>query len=296
GLGEGNKIANYLLRQRIFRTAFSIVGTIENTNPSQHGMRVRGNWILGGIRDIPTLIKRYDIGMILSTIPRPEAENEHILEICQISHTRLIFLDDLFSMTNRQVTRPRGQIDSQLWSEGHLEYKAMHDVVTGLPNRYLLQDRLQHTLQYAKRYGTQSALVFIEFSEITKIDEKFGHTISGEVLKNLAKQLKNCKRESDTLARVGFDKFALLLENLPSERETELVIGRIRATLLNPLQVAQHKFLLDARIGHCTCQQSCDVFESPEKVELIRCFGCAMSKSTTNELHSVSTYGNILAK
>jgi len=296
GLGEGNKIANYLLRQRIFRTAFSIVGTVDNTNPSQHGMRVSGNWILGGITDIPTLIKRYDIGMILSTIPYAETENEHILEICQMSHTRLIFLDDLLSMTNRQVTRPRGQIDSQLWSEGHLEYKAMRDVVTGLPNRYLLQDRLQHTLQYAKRYGTQSTLVFVEFSEITRIDEKFGHTISGEVLKSLAKQLKNCKRESDTLARFGFDKFAFLLENLPSERETEIVIERIRAMLLNPLRVAQHEFLLDARIGHCICQQACDAFEIPEKVELIRCYGCAMSKSTINKTDTVSAYGNILAK
>jgi diguanylate cyclase (GGDEF)-like protein len=296
GLGEGNKIANYLLRQRIFRTAFSIVGTIDNTNPAQHGMRVSGNWILGGIRDIPALIKRYDIGMILSTIPRAETENEHILEICQISQTRLIFLDDLFSMTNRQVTRPHGQIDSQLWSEGHLEYKATHDVVTGLPNRYLLQDRLQHTLQYAKRYGTQPVLIFIEFSAIAGIDEKLGHTVSGEVLKSLAEQLKKCKRESDTLARFGFDKFTLLLENLPSERETAIVIERIRATLSNPFHVAQHEFLLDAQIGHCICQPTCDGFETPEKVDLIHCYGCAMSKSTTKETEALNTYEHILAK
>jgi diguanylate cyclase (GGDEF)-like protein len=296
GLGEGNKIANYLLRQRIFRTAFSIVGTIDNTNPSQHGMRVSGNWILGGIRDIPTLIKRYDIGMILSTIPRTEPENEHILEISQITHTRLIFLDDLLSMTNRQVTRPRGQIDSQLWPEGHLEHEAMHDVVTGLPNRYLLQDRVQHALRYAKRYGTQSALVFIEFSVIMKIDETLGHTISGEVLKSLAEQLKKCKRESDTLARFGFDKFALLLENLPSEQETEIVIERISTTLKKPFHVAQHEFFLNAQIGHCICQQSCDALEVPEKVELIRCYGCAMSKNTTNETEALNTYENILAK
>lgn len=296
GVGDGNKIANYLLRQQTFRTAFSIVGTIDNNNPSQHGMRVGGNWILGGIRDIPNLIKRHDIGMILSTIPHAEPENEHILEICQMSHTRLIFLDDLFSMTDRQVTRPRGQIDSQLWSEGRLEYKAMHDVVTGLPNRYLLQDRVQHALTYAKRYSTRSALVFVEFNAITEIDETLGHTISGEVLKNLAEQLKTCKRESDTLARFGFDKFAFLLENLPSEHETEIVIERIRTTLAKTFQVAQNEFLLSARIGHCICQQSCDAFETPEKFELIRCYGCAMSKSTANETAAVNTYENILAK
>src|SRR6266498_6141415 len=121
--------------------------------------------------------------MILSTIPHAESENEQILEICQRSHTRLIFLDDLLSMTNRQVTRPQGQIDSQLWSEGHLEYKAMHDVVTGLPNRYLLQDRVRHALAYAKRYGTQPALIFIELSMKANIEETLGHTIRNEVLR-----------------------------------------------------------------------------------------------------------------
>jgi diguanylate cyclase (GGDEF)-like protein len=282
GLGEGNKIANYLLRQRTFRTAFSIVGTVDNNNPSQHGMRVSGNWILGGIRDIPTLIRRYDIGMVLSTIPHSETENEHILEICQMSHTKLIFLDDLLSMTDRQVTRPRGQIDSQLWSEGHLEYKAMHDVVTGLPNRYLLQDRVQHALTYAKRYGTQSALVFLEFSALAKIDETLGHTISAELLKSLAEQLKKCKRDSDTLARFGFDKFAVLLENLPSEREMGIIIERINTLLSNPFQIAGHEFFLKAQIGHCMGQQTCNAFEIPEKVELVRCYGCAMSKGTTN--------------
>ena len=296
GLGEGNKIANYLLNQQAFRTAFSVVGTVDNNNPSQHGMRVSGNWILGGIRDIPNLIKRYDIGMILSTIPYSEPENEHILEICQMAHTRLIFLDDLLSMTDRHVTRSLGQIDSQLWLGGHLEYKAMHDVVTSLPNRYLLQDRVQHAFTYAKRYGSQSALVFIELNKIAKIAETLGHTISNEVLRSVTEQLKKCKRESDTLARFGLDKFALLLENLPSEHAIEIIVERINATLSNPFHVAEHEFLLNARIGHCMCQQTCGAFEIPEKVELVRCYGCVMSKSTTNKNETVNVYENILAK
>jgi diguanylate cyclase (GGDEF)-like protein len=296
GLGEGNKIANYLLNQRTFRTAFSIVGTVDNNNPAQHGMRVGGNWILGGISDIPTLIKRYDIGMILSTIPHSEPENEHILEICQTSHARLIFLDDLLAMADRQVTRPQGQIDSQLWLGGHLEYKAMHDVVTGLPNRYLLQDRVQHAVAYAKRYGTRPALVFIELNKIAKIAETFGNTISNEVLRNVSEQLKKCKRESDTLARFGLDKFALLLENIPTEQETKIIIERIGATLSNPLHVAEHEFLLNVRIGHCMCQQIFDDFEMSEKLELVRCYGSVMSKTQANKNEAVNAYENILAK
>jgi diguanylate cyclase (GGDEF)-like protein len=287
GLGEGNRIANYLLRQRIFRAAFSIVGTVDNNSPAQHGMRVSGNWILGGIRDIPTLIERHDIGMILSTIPQAEAENEQILQFCQMSHTRLIFLDDLLGMTNRQVTRPRGQIDSQLWSEGRLEYKAMHDVVTGLPNRYLLQDRVKHAFAFAKRYGTQPALIFIELKAMVAIDQKFGHAISQGVLRSVAEQLKTCKRESDTLARLGFDKFAVLLENLPGDRELEIVIQRINAALSNPFRVAEHEFVLDAQISHLEQREICPADEMPEDIDVIRCYGNAVSKSMANQTGAV---------
>ncbi len=289
GSGEGSRIANYLLKQRIFRTAFSVVGVVDNDNPSQHGMRVGGNWILGGFKDIPTLIKRFDIGVILSTIPLHEPENEHLLEICQIPRTRLIFLDDLLSMTDRQMTRPRNQVDSQLWASGYLEYRAMHDVVTGLPNRYLLQDRIQYSLARAKRYGTQPTIVFVELNEIMKINEIFGQKISNKLLKNLADRLDGCKRESDTLARFGFDKFVFLLENVPSEREIEIITQRIRGTLAKPLQVDGQEFLLDARIDCCLCQGTCSAAGRPESIEITQCYDCVMSKLVENKNEVVNS-------
>jgi len=139
-------------------------------------------------------------------------------------------------------------------------------------------------------------LIFIEFNELTKINETLGPKISNEVLKNVAEQLEKCKRESDTLARFGLDKFAFLLENLPSEHEAESIVERISATLSNSFYVAEHEFLLNAQIGHCICQRTCGAFEIPEKVELLRCYGCAMSKSTTNKTEAVNAYENILAK
>lgn len=282
GSGEGSKIANYLLKQRIFRTAFSVVGVVDNNNPSQHGMRVRGNWILGGIRDIPALVERFDIGMILSTIPLHEPENEHLLEFCQIPRTRLIFLDDLLSMTDRQMTRPRNQVDSQLWASGYLEYKAMHDVETGLPNRYLLQDRIQSSLARAKRYGSQPTIVFVETHEIIKINEIFGQKISNKLLKDLAERLDGCKRESDTLARFGFDKFAFLLENVPSERELEIITQRIRETLAKPIRVDGQEFMLEARIGCCLYESTYSAAGRPESVEIEQCYDRVMSKLVEN--------------
>jgi diguanylate cyclase (GGDEF)-like protein len=294
GMGDGNKLANYLINQRTFRTAFSIVGTVDNSNPSQHGMRVGGNWLLGGIKDIPALIKRYDIGMILSTIPLHEPENEHILELAQINHTKLIFLDDLLFMTDRQMTRPQGQVDSEMWLGGRLEYRAMHDIVTNLPNRYLLRDRLQHSIAQAKRYGTPPGLIFIELRDITSINEKLGNKITDKVLKTLAKRFETCKRESDTLARFGFDKFAFLLENVPTLREVEIVIQRITAVLAEPISIKGNDFVLNARIGHCLCQRSCDAFDTPEKVDLIRCYACAMANTTEIGNEVAHHYVNLL--
>jgi len=278
GLGEGSKIAKYILGRQIFRAAFSVVGVIDNNNPSQHGMRVSGHWVLGGIRDIPVLIERFDIGIILSTIPLYKPENEHILELCQLSDTKLIFLDDLLSMTDRQVTKPRNQVDNQLWLNGRLEYKAMHDIVTGLPNRHLLRDRIQHSLLHAERYGTKPALVFIKVNEIVRVNETFGQKINNELLKGLTGRLKSCKRESDTLARFGVDKFAFLLENIPSERESEVIIQRIRDALAKPLQVANHKFLLNAQIGYCSCQgTTCSAANKPGSFEFEQCYSSVMS-------------------
>ena len=281
GLGDGNKIAHYLLKQRTFRTAFSIVGVVDNDNPSQHGMRVSGSWMLGGISDIPDLIERYDIGMVLSTIPHHKPENEHILEFCQLARTRLIFLDDLLSMVDSQVTRPLGKVDSQLWLDGRLEFKAMHDVLTGLPNRSLFQDRVQHTFAHARRYKTQPALIFIEFEGMSKISDALGDKVGNEVLKDLTNRLVNSKRESDTLARFGFDKFSLLLENVPGEPEMEIITQRIITALSEPFDINGQKFLLAPTIGACICQQTCGAFDVPGKVEIARCYGCAISKGMT---------------
>jgi diguanylate cyclase (GGDEF)-like protein len=199
-------------------------------------------------------------------------------------------------MTDRQMTRPQGQIDSEMWLGGRLEYRAMHDIVTGLPNRYLLRDRLQHSLAQAKRYGTPPGLIFIEFSQLALVNEQLGNKVADEVIKILAKRFESCKRESDTLARFGFDKFAFLLENVPSEREIDIVVQRIDSVLLDPVNIHGHSILLSARIGHCLCQRTCDAFETPEKADLVRCYGCAMANAIETGKEIAIHYENILGK
>jgi diguanylate cyclase (GGDEF)-like protein len=294
GFNEGTKIATYLLKQRTFRTAFSIVGVVENNNPAQHGMRVSGSWVLGGVGDIPELIKRFDIGVVLSTLPHNNIENEHIVEFCQTFKTKLIFLDDLLAMVNRNITQPLGVISSQTWLDGRLEFKATHDVLTGLPNRFLLQDRLRHSSAHAKRYKTRPALVFIEMDEIAEItsalDDKFGN----EMLKGLAKRLAFCKRESDTLARIAYDRFALLLENIPSGWDSEIITERILASFSEPLSVGEYKFSIKPRLDICLCRQEFDQAGISEQAEIERFYQRAVEKIMNSGQETLSSREDVV--
>jgi diguanylate cyclase (GGDEF)-like protein len=148
---------------------------------------------------------------------------------------------------------------------------------------------VQHTFAHARRYKTQPALIFIEFEDLTKITDSLGDKISNEVLKDLTKRLIDSKRESDTLARFGFDKFALLLENVPGETELEIVTQRITTTLAEPFGINGQKYLLAPTIGACICQQTCGAFDVPSKVEIPRCYGCAMSKGMARRRDMLNT-------
>jgi diguanylate cyclase (GGDEF)-like protein len=249
GSGEGAQIASWLLRRRMFRTAFSIVGMVDNNNPTQYGMRVDGCWMLGAVNDIPSLIEKYDIGVILSTLPYNAPEVEYAFDLCQASGVRLLLISDLMWMVDRQVTQPIGEIDSPMWLDESLEYKAMHDALTELPNRYLLQDRLRHSLVYAKRYKTHPAVMFIELDGAKKITENFGRRFGDQILREVAMRLLECKRESDTLARFGQNEFALLLENVSGERETQIITKRVSSALEEPFDINGHKFAINPAIS-----------------------------------------------
>jgi lipopolysaccharide/colanic/teichoic acid biosynthesis glycosyltransferase len=107
GAGEGSRIANWLLRHGESRWPFSVVGIVDDDQPTQHGMRVDGCWVLGGSADIPELIKRHDIGVVLLAIPHISLERkEHIANLCERSGACLVFLPDLLAALSKQLAQP----------------------------------------------------------------------------------------------------------------------------------------------------------------------------------------------
>ena len=257
GDGEAGKIATWLLSRPMYRTAFSIVGVINDNDPTINGMRVNGYWMLGSIKDIPAIINRYDIGIILSTTPAATQEaNEYIFDLCQMHNIRLIFLNDLMLMVDRQVTQPIGSYEYPIWLDERLEFKAMHDAITGLPNRYLFLDRIKRSLAYAKRYNSQLGVLFIIVEKKNIKTDKLGRKYNDQILMEVAKRLASCERGSDTLAYVGKNKFAVILENISDQGAPKVVARRILAVLSEPMKVENFDVQLHYIININVCMDT----------------------------------------
>jgi two-component system cell cycle response regulator len=117
--------------------------------------------------------------------------------------------------------------------ETELAHMAMHDPLTGLPNRSLFLDRLTHALAHANRYGGLIAVLFLDLDGFKKINDTFGHFMGDELLSRLADRLRKVLRESDTLARFGGDEFTILCERISDQDDAiataQRVLGAIGA-------------------------------------------------------------------
>ncbi len=99
-------------------------------------------------------------------------------------------------------------------SEESIRHRAYHDALTELPNRALLMDRLRHHLAFASRHRRMLAVLFVDLDGFKAVNDDFGHDVGDEVLKEAARRLKGCVRESDTLARLGGDEFVAVLNDI----------------------------------------------------------------------------------
>ncbi|BBE50593.1 putative diguanylate cyclase YegE [Ferriphaselus amnicola] len=128
-------------------------------------------------------------------------------------------------------------------TESHIEhvqtqFTAQHDPLTHLPNRLLLEDRLQQLLSSAKRDKERAALLFVDLDRFKPINDSHGHDIGDRLLQEVAKRLQACVRESDTVARIGGDEFVILLPMVESPEDAKQVAEKIRAALNQPFNVA----------------------------------------------------------
>ena len=115
--------------------------------------------------------------------------------------------------------------------EDELEYRAFHDSLTGLANKALFQDRLEHALARISLTGSHLAVLFIDLDDFKTVNDSLGHGEGDQLLKRVATDLSDCLRPLDTAARLGGDEFAILIEDVSSQEDITLLAERILESL-----------------------------------------------------------------
>jgi diguanylate cyclase (GGDEF)-like protein/PAS domain S-box-containing protein len=134
-------------------------------------------------------------------------------------------------------------------TELDLQHLATHDPLTGLPNRYLLVDRLSQTLAHAVRARSIFAVLFIDVDDFKSINDARGHDFGDVALRSLGETLVGSVRASDTVARIGGDEFVIILETLGGRQDAKLVADKILRNVSTPFTLEGHEVRMTVSIG-----------------------------------------------
>jgi diguanylate cyclase (GGDEF)-like protein/PAS domain S-box-containing protein len=134
----------------------------------------------------------------------------------------------------------------------HELYKlAHHDILTGLPNRVLLEDRLQQAKALAHRTNCQFAVLFLDLDRFKIINDTLGHSVGDELLRMVAARLKRTLRETDTVARIGGDEFIVLLSSVKDRNDVASLSDKILKSLILPFKLRDHELFITTSLGIC---------------------------------------------
>ncbi len=150
----------------------------------------------------------------------------------------------------RQVNLSLSQeINERRFYEVQLEWQANYDALTQLPNRHLLQDRLQCAITHARRTKQHFAVLFLDLDRFKNVNDGLGHPVGDTLLKAVATRLKNTVREEDTVARLGGDEFVIVLERLEREEGAATVARKALKALEPACSIEDYEFFITSSIG-----------------------------------------------
>jgi diguanylate cyclase (GGDEF)-like protein len=126
---------------------------------------------------------------------------------------------------------------------------AFHDALTGLPNRILFNDRLEHGLAQARRHGWALAVMFVDLNDFKAINDTYGHAVGDEVLRIISTRLKDNTRQDDTVSRHGGDEFLYLLMEVKDEGDIALIAQKLVAAIQMPCALSVGPLVINASVG-----------------------------------------------
>ncbi|BAU65074.1 response regulator receiver modulated diguanylate cyclase/phosphodiesterase with PAS/PAC sensor [Stanieria sp. NIES-3757] len=153
----------------------------------------------------------------------------------------------VLNQTNQKLQE---EITKYQQAQEQLKYDALHDHLTGLPNRNLLIDRLGHLIERSQNHPQQKfAVLFLDVDRFKVINDSLGHLLGDQLLIALVNRLQQCQRRGDTIARIGGDEFVILLEELTCINEAIQVSQKIQQKLSLPFKLENHEIFISVSIG-----------------------------------------------
>ncbi len=234
------------------------------------------------VQKLPALLERVLAGETLNFEVTHYHKNGHIITL-EVSSSLIVASGErLIQAFHRDITS-RKQVEETV------HRLAFYDLLTGLANRMLLKDRLARSMLAGERSGNYGALMFLDLDNFKPLNDQYGHGAGDLLLAEVAKRLRNCVRQVDTVARFGGDEFLVLLEDLTSDKEqahsqADMVAGKIRSLLADPyvLQITSGDFGTLQTIEHkCTVSIGVALFlgQTNTEVDVLKWADLAMYKA-----------------
>ena len=174
----------------------------------------------------------------------------------------------------------RAQQDERLWTLAH------HDTLTDLPNRNLFWDRMGQALRYARRHERGAAVLWIDLDGFKGVNDRFGHAAGDQLLQQVAQRLRGRIRESDTVARMGGDEFAVIMPDVGEAADALHTASALVASLAEPFALPQGEARISGSIGVALYPQHADGVES-----LTQCADMAMYQAKNAGKNQVRLWG-----
>jgi diguanylate cyclase (GGDEF)-like protein/PAS domain S-box-containing protein len=171
---------------------------------------------------------------------------EHLEVLVSLRTNALREANGALLQSNGRLEQAHHQLQE---TEKRIRYMAMHDHLTGLPNRALLHDRVTHAILHAEREKRTVALLFIDLDNFKHVNDSLGHIAGDEMLRESAGRIKRCIRKSDTLARLGGDEFVVCLPRLQNSTQAGQLAQKILDALEEPFLLREQSLHAGASIG-----------------------------------------------